>query len=224
MTPRPGTDAMTRRLFVLALAAGLAHPAAAGDRHYVIPFGSQSVPKLPQFTHTWLTTVRVPGDPAAALEVRTTSWLPAKLVIRDAKLRPEPGVNLTLADTLAFAAKTNQRVSVWGPYEVLPGTYANAVRQWDKVESGFYQYLAVDGLRRDPAVADCIHAVTDADPEFGRRHYPLRRFGESATRYVAGQFYSRRLVIDDDRDHGWLLAKLGVPADVVRRTVRPGGR
>ena len=51
-------------------------------------------------------------------QIDTISWFPATLVVHTFRLRPEPGVNLTLNDTLAVVQNQRQHVSVWGPFEV----------------------------------------------------------------------------------------------------------
>ena len=46
-------------------------------------FGSQSTPKLPRYTHTWVTVVRVAVGPGGRPEVEqhSISWMPATLDI-----------------------------------------------------------------------------------------------------------------------------------------------
>ncbi len=213
-------------LFALAVAAAPGH---AGERYFVVLFGSQSPPRLTFVAHTFATAVKVTDDLAApggvSVDAKTISWLPATLVIRGLHLRPEPGVNLSLADSLKYAADTGQRMTAWGPYEIPPDSYGRLVRQYDRVAGGFYQYQAVDSLNPDPRVANCIHAVTDTDPRFGRGRYPLLRVGDSATHHIVRQFFQRDRIIDPAADHGWLLGRLGVPGDVVRHefVAAPGG-
>ena len=45
-----------------ALSVYLSSPARGGERYYSMIFGSQSSPKLLQFTHTWATFIRVVGE------------------------------------------------------------------------------------------------------------------------------------------------------------------
>ena len=197
-------------------------PASGGERYYATFFGSQSVPRRAPLTHTFVAIMRVSDTPVGrSVAVRSISWLPATLVIRDLRFRPEPGVNLPLPETLALVRGQGQRVSVWGPYEIPPEVHARLTAQADRVDSGYYQYQAIDDIRRAPDVVDCIHAVTDADPRFGRGHYPLSRFGESATHRIVQQFFARGLILNRDSDNGGLLSLLGVASEeVVRRDYR----
>lgn len=226
----PAEFAMPPRLVVLLAAAVLVigpGRGAAADRYFVVVFGSQSMPKVPQQTHTFLTGFRVPAGQTAPADVFTISWLPATLVIRDLRLHPEPGVNLTLDQTLQLVTAQRQRVSLWGPYEVPPAVFGQFYRQYLRVAGGNYLYQAVDNINPNPRVVDCIHAVSDADPLFGRGHYPLVRFGTPASHHIVRQFFERNEVIDPAADHGGYLTALGVTAyPVIRREFRdiPGGR
>src|SRR5690348_5440505 len=81
----------------------------AGERHYIIVFGAQSHPKLPRFTHTFATIIKVldcpPGCPIPPIETQTISWLPQTLVVHPFRCQDEPGVNLDLHSTLKWAAE-----------------------------------------------------------------------------------------------------------------------
>ena len=122
---------------------------ARGDEfYYVMIFGSQSKPKLLQYTHTWATFIRAcdnDGDVyRSPLQVDTISWLAADLEVRPFRLRAEPGRNLDLETTLHVVFATHQRVSEWGPYEISPEFYEEAMRQKARFESGQVKYKAID--------------------------------------------------------------------------------
>src|SRR5947208_1670392 len=71
----------------------------AGERYYCLVFSAQSTPKLPRYTHTWVTVVRAAErepDCQPALDAQTISWMPAAIDIRPLDLFVEPGVNLDL--------------------------------------------------------------------------------------------------------------------------------
>ena len=206
----------------LAIILSLAAPAAAEERYYVTFFGSQSTPRVARGTHTFVAVSRVAASAVGpVVDTRVISWLPATLAIKPLRFRPEPGVNLPLDRTLDYVRGNGERVSVWGPYRVLPEPYHRLIAQADLVDSGYYQYQAIDSIRPAPDVVDCIHAVTDADPSFGRYYYPLLRFGDSATHRVVQQFFERDLILDRHVDQGWLLPRLGVPpGEVARRDFR----
>lgn len=196
--------------------AGLTAVAPPGERYYLLVFGSQSAPKRPRYTHTWATAVRAtgcdgPGGPA--VDEHTISWMPASLDIRPLALRPEPGANLGLAFTIEEMLRHDERVSVWGPYEVGPGLFRRFLVQKEFLESGRVGYQCVDSVGEAGRLGtgcDCIHAVTDMDPLFSRSRYPLTYFGEAASLHIVRQLHTRPVVIEPGRDHGWLLPALGL--------------
>lgn len=192
---------------------GWAAEAEGGECYYAMIFGSQSRPKLLRYTHTWATFVRAVGegtDPAGyTVEQFTISWLPETLEVRVWNPRPETGVNLDLYQTLAAVAQTNQSVTMWGPFVILPEVYERAQRIHSIVESGAVRYRAVSNAR-DLLVSDCIHAVAAVDPVFGRRHYPLIRIGKPASRYIARQVIRRSVYDQAAYDNAWLIPRLGL--------------
>ena len=216
---RLGT-AWTLGLVVLTLGIAPGRWAAA-ESHYVLIFGAQPSPKIIKDSHTWATFVRVIGegsDPAGyQIFAHTISFVPATLQVRTFALQAEPGANLDLEGTLAYARDKGASVTVWGPFLIRPAVYQRSLEVWSLVGSGAVEYRAIDTLRNQ-FIADCIHAVTAVDPDFGRGHYPLIRTGKSASRYIARQIVKRR---DPDRilpDQPWLIAALGLnrhPIEVI---------
>src|SRR5262245_33094976 len=206
--PTPAADITPRQ------AAAIAAP--PGERYFVLVFGSQSTPKRPKYTHSWATVVKVTGcdgPGAPAIEEHTISWMPASLDIRPRSVHVEPGSNLALHFTIEEMLRHKERVSVWGPYEVRPGLVYRFQVQKAFMESGRVGYQCVDSIGeagRSGAGCDCIHAVTDMDPLFGRTRYPLAYFGESASLNIVRQIHTRPLIISPEADHGWLLPLLGL--------------
>jgi hypothetical protein len=191
------------------------HPAEAGERHYMIVFGSQSHPKLPRFTHTFATIVRVadgpPDCPAPRIEAYTISWLPRTLVVHPYRCHDEPGVNLTLEATLKWAADNRMHVSEWGPYAIDPEFFWRVYERYAQIESGAYRYKAVDILYRGTRTTDCIHAVSDVDRYHPRGYYdPIVRNGDSASRRFVVALYNRGRLIDAPEAACWLNAALGL--------------
>jgi hypothetical protein len=201
-------------LFLACL--GLQSVAHAEERHYVLIFGSESTPRVPRYTHTWATFVKASGEGADASKynidnVFTISWLPASLEVRSFR-RSEEGVNLDLETTLSHVLP-RQRVSLWGPFQISQLFYDRAVEQKARLESGIVKYKAVDPNfgPRVPYVSNCIHAITDLDPEFGRLYYlELRRFGEAASHWAAHQFVNRGRRINLDENLDWITERLGL--------------
>src|SRR3954467_1812332 len=123
--------------------------APPGERYFVLVFGSQSTPKKAKYTHTWSTVVKVngcggPGGPA--VEEHTISWMPASLDIHPTSFRVEPGANLKLHFTIEEMLRHDERVSVWGPYEVSPGFYHRFLTQKGFLESGVIGYQCIDAV------------------------------------------------------------------------------
>jgi len=205
----------------------LSSPPPPNERYYVVLFGSQGTPKRAKYTHSWGTVIKATCTPDQAepeLDVHTISWMPATLDIHPLRFRVDPGVNLTLDFTLQEMLANNERVSMWGPYEIHHGLYHRFVTQRDFLESGQIGYQCIDTVgeaARCGNGSDCIHAMTDMDPFFDRDEYPLSRFGQSATRHVVRQIMTRPIVINPPCTHDWLICRLGLDKyPIVRRTYR----
>src|SRR5260370_6055740 len=93
--PTPAKESAFEQLWAM--------PVPANERYYVIVFGSQSSPKRPRLTHTWITGVRatwIDGQAEPSLELQTISWMPATLRIRTLSRHTEPGVNLGMPESI----------------------------------------------------------------------------------------------------------------------------
>src|SRR6516164_3698582 len=214
----------TRPVFIALL--GLFFALTAGEArgeeiYYVMIFGSQSHPKLLQYTHTWATFIRAMGEgPDAndyALYQHTISWLPQSLDVRTWSLLPEPGVNLDLYGTLDAVYREREGVTMWGPFRIHPLVYERSLGVKSILESGAAQYRAIS-TPRNVRISDCIHAVAAIDPVFGRGHYPLVRVGKPASRYIARQVMTRSVFDQWQGDNSWLIPRLGLnlyPIEVV---------
>ena len=149
-----------------------------GERYYVLVFGSERAVRVPRFTHTWATvvkTVEVQGCAPQVAEVHTISWMPASLEIHPWRFTPEPGRNLELHETVRMALGNREHVAMWGPYEIQPQLYRRFLLQKAFMESGRVGYQCIDTLGEgaDGSGCDCIHAITDMDPEFDRGLLPV---------------------------------------------------
>jgi hypothetical protein len=214
--PTPADDISPRQ------AAAIQAP--PGERYFLLVFGSQSTPKRAKYTHSWATVVKVigcdgPGHPI--LEEQTISWLPVTLNVHPFSFHVEPGVNLPLHVTIEEVLRNEERVSLWGPYEVGPGLHFRFGVQKAFMDSGRVGYQAIDSIgeaARTGAGCDCIHSVTDMDPLFDRNQYPLSYFGDSASLNIVRQIHTRPIIICPQADHGWLLPLLGLDKyPIVRR-------
>ena len=215
-TPTPAAELPARETATLV--------APPGERYFFLVFGSQSHPKQPKYTHTWASVVKVTGCAGAVaptIEEHTISWMPASLDIYPTSFKVEPGANLQLHFTIEEMLRNDERVSVWGPYEVGPGLYQRFLVQKAFMDSGAVGYQCIDSIgeaAKNGNGCDCIHAVTDMDPQYARNRYPLSYFGDSASRHVVHQIQTRPIIIDPEADHGWLLPQLGLDKyPIVRR-------
>lgn len=200
-------------------------PTPPNERYYVIIFGSESTPKVPRFTHSWSTLVTVTADPSGtnpAVKWDTISWMPHTLAIRPWRFRVEPGENLSLETTIREMLKHDEKIVMWGPYEVRHGFATRFGIQKQFLESGRIGYQCTDSVgeaARTGNGCDCIHAITDMDPEFDRKKYPLRYFGISASRHAVEQIITRGVAIEPHVTHDWLIPRLGLDCPAIEREV-----
>jgi hypothetical protein len=194
------------------------------ERYYLMMFGSQAgCPKKPELTHTWATLVTatdVPGCADPHLDVQTISWLPANLNIRPDSREVEPGRNFDLETTLAEAERTGQDIAMWGPYEVWHGFAYRFRVQKEFLESGRVGYQCIDSRGEAAKTGNghnCIHAVTDMDPMYGRGRYALIFYGHAATRNFTGRLMRGTVVIEPRKTHDWIIPKLGLDRHPIDR-------
>jgi hypothetical protein len=193
------------------------------ERYYLLVFGSQSTPPRPRYAHSWATAVKVVDTGACPqIVVDTISWYPADLNIEPLRFRVEAGVNLELHFTIDEVLRHDERVSLWGPYEVWHGAYQRFLTQKRFLESGSVGYQCIDTVGeagRKGNGLDCIHALTDMDPQFNRRRYPLIFFGEAASYNVVRQLHQRPVIIAPQVTHDWLVKALRLDRyPICRRT------
>jgi hypothetical protein len=186
----------------------LAPAARAGECYYLLMFAT--------FVRaTWPEGCR---NPPVKLESITISWLPENLKVRTLALCPEPGVNLGLHPTVKYALANDERVSMWGPYQVEPELYALAARQRDRLESGQVRYKANDIGRNSARVSNCIHALATV-VEGGRLRVATPGWGEVASYAVLLRY--RPYLIDCTQTHPWVASSLGLDAyPIIYRDMR----
>jgi hypothetical protein len=189
--------------------------AQGGEKYYISILGSQSSPKIPRYTHTWATFIKATGEgedhSKYQMEAFTISWLPASLKVRSFRLA-EPGVNFDLLATFDFVLSQDQQISEWGPFQIPRVFYERALEQKTLLEGGSILYKAVDPNfgPRARYISNCIHAITDLDPERGRLYYwELRRFGKAASHYAAHQVFHRSPEVDPNENLDWIEERLG---------------
>jgi hypothetical protein len=202
---------------------GIPNDPVPGERYYLLVFGSERAVRVPRYTHTWAAAVRTvegPGGAPQVAEVHTISWMPAPLTIHPWRFTPEPGRNLELHETVRMALGNSEHVAMWGPYEIQPQGYRRFLMQKAFMESGRVGYQCIDtrGAGADGSGCDCIHAVTDMDPDFDRGYYPLSRFGEAGSQFIVRQLFERNLLVTEET-HPWLEGPLGLCQYPIRHRV-----
>jgi hypothetical protein len=115
--------------------------------------------------------------------------------------------------TIQEMSRNDERVSMWGPYEIAHELYHRFLMQKEFMESGRVGYQCIDSMgeaARTGCGCDCIHAITDMDPLFDRSRYPLAYFGEAASRNIVRQIHERPIIIRPCQNNDWLLPLLGL--------------
>jgi hypothetical protein len=194
-----------------------------GEHYYALVWASQRHFRTPAYSHTFATVVHTaeagPGQ-IHVLDVHTISWLPATLNIHPFSRHPEPGVNLSLRESLDYARANDERVSLWGPYELRAAAYKRFLVEKDFLETSGVGYQCVDNrgeAARTGNGCNCIHAITDSDADFGRENYPLIWFGDSGSEHLAYRLRDRGAIINPEVEHDEVLTALGLCDEPIRR-------
>lgn len=215
---------MTTFVASVLIAASLVPNFSGRPKTYVILFGGQAEQFRPRTAHTWATFVR--GTPAS-FETFTISWLPVKLPVRPGRLLPVPGRNYGLHETLDLFHTGKQELSLWGPYQICPSWYDEAVAHARLLETGTVKHITLDRTPllprspvRRPDLSHCVHAVTRTNEALRQSSNPILGYGEFITRRVAERTAATGLLIDPSRTHEWLLPALDLDRyPLVRRKI-----
>jgi hypothetical protein len=195
--------------FLLLL--GLANPVQADEAYFMLVFASQRPVNLPRHTHTFATFVKAtwngPQCASPQFQAWTISWMPQTLLIELYRLRSECGINLDLHSTLRWAREDDQRISLWGPYQIQKELFDRALGQIVHLQSGTVTYKAVVTGFPPDRVSNCSHAVGDLVPD-SRTHLGVRSWGDSASYFVTLSLAP--WIIDSRRTHDWILPRLGL--------------
>jgi hypothetical protein len=208
----------------LSIQSPLAAKHPEHERYYVLIFSSQLPVRIPRFTHTWVTIVKtteLPGAPPQVTDVHTISWMPATLRIRPFRPWVETGANLDLTTSLQEMLRHRERASLWGPYETWHGFYQRFATQQAFLDAGGIGYQCTDQFGEAARKGDgcnCFHAISDMDPQFDRRQYPLLSYGDPAGKNIVRQLFARPILIHAPQTHDWLIPALGLDCyPIVRR-------
>jgi hypothetical protein len=200
-----------RGIAALLLALVCAGGAHGHEAYFLLMFGSQRTPNDPDFAHTFATFVHAtwqgPAPVSPCLEVCTISWLPRNLEIRTLALLPEVGQNFDLHTTLRYVLDGDQRVSLWGPYQIDRNLFLGAQAQARLLESGRVRYKAFDAGFSSDRVSNCIHAVSSIT-EGHRLQVLSHSWGETASFFVLEEMAP--WVLDRNQTHPWVGSALGL--------------
>ena len=147
------------RVAVVMLAWLALAGSARAERYYFALFAHDSKVPLPFTCHVWGTWAKVGDDGAIAGEV-TISWMPVGSwhFIDKAK----PGYNMTLRESLEFAAGSRKVIRYWGPFEIDREFYERAeARHRELPETCCYKALDAFSRRKASPAINCFHAVSD---------------------------------------------------------------
>ncbi len=193
----------------VVLTAFRAGPANEPDKCYMVIFTYQGPNRRPREAHTFASFVRARGkQPSknARLETHTISWLPANLQVALLRLRPEPGKNLGLEESLDLGAAANADIAAWGPFQIRKDLYDRALAQIDRLNTGQVGYKAIDTGFRPDVATNCFHAISDIG------NGPLLNTGlayaDDATEMVIAHLSDS--IVDREEQHPWLIPRLGL--------------
>jgi hypothetical protein len=186
------------------------------ERHYMLIFAAQVDSNDPTFSHTFATFVKTTATGESAsdgrTEAHTISWMPQSLHIVILGTSPEPGTNLDLQSSLRWAESRNCRVSMWGPYKIGQELYDRAIKQESRLKTGRVLYKAMDRAYRPGIASNCIHAVSDLDPDRGLLDAG-QLCGDAASRRVVQHL--NHWIIGRGQSHSWVAGRLGLKLDHV---------
>jgi hypothetical protein len=76
---------------------------------------------------------------------------------------PEPGRNLNLAESIAWAVERKAATTAYGPFEIRKELYDAAQRRHLQLEGGLTGFVCIDSWFRPFVATNCIHALSDLD-------------------------------------------------------------
>lgn len=203
-------------------------PACEPVRCYLLLFGGLGQRGRPNTAHTWATFVCTrDSSQAASLSKFTISWLPCEMPVKPFG-GSRPGRNYSLHETMEAYRTGNEHINLWGPMEIQPSFFNEALAHKDLLDSGQVHYRVFDAgsfpviesLKRQQ-VCHCVHAITRANERLKADSAPVLWYGGLITRRVASSLKSTNLAICPEITHDWLLDALDLRQyNFVRRTVR----
>jgi hypothetical protein len=131
-------------------------PQIGKQDHIVIFFSAQST-RIIGYNHNFAVFAKVRSDKAE--EAVTISWMPKSM--NKTRGLSEPGINLDIPTTLAWAKANNAIVERHGPYYITETLYARAKAQVEKLHDGTVQFKLLDQNMRPDIATNSVHAISD---------------------------------------------------------------
>jgi hypothetical protein len=165
------------------VAARLGEGVNTQDRYFIVPFAFQKKWNNPQFSHSFISVIRVLGDRKQPgftsglrrgrfknrdFEAFTISWVPhdfgtnpvcvfdgfgSRIFPTWNKCPIVVGRNFRLDETLKVALNDKSSACMWGPYEIRKEAFALGVKRKLLLDGGTIKYKADDRLTRKDQVA-----------------------------------------------------------------------
>jgi hypothetical protein len=143
-------------------------------------------------------------DDVRIVEVQSISWMPATLQVRTLNLGLERGVNLTSAQSFQHAARTGQRITLWGVYQIHDSVYEKFVSRRQQLLTGRIGYQCLDTIGVAGSMrngCNCIHALSDFAGLLPRTPTAAQPYGDESAALIARRLVERGLVINPRTNH-----------------------
>jgi hypothetical protein len=153
------------------------------DRYFIIPFAYENDGNDPEYSHSFLSVIRVLADdqqPKLTSGLRRRTYknrafeaesqlcvfegVGARLVPSMNKCPVSIGRNFTLAETIRLGVHVRNAMCMWGPYEITKPAFDLGVKRMRLLNAGTIKYRADDRLTRKEGTAiNCFHAMAGLD-------------------------------------------------------------
>jgi len=179
-------------------------PPGDADRYFIVFGAAQDALAWPTESHVFATFLHLHWNEDSAkpklMKSFTMSWIPTSGDVR-MFADPEPGRNMTHAETLAWATQRNAKTKLSGPFEMTAEGFERSLKQWERLNSGQVAYKMLDGQVRPDKGTNCIHAISDVVP--GELLQTGLSRGFAAADMLVAHF--RPFLIEPGRTHDWVM-------------------
>jgi len=156
--------------------------ASCRAEYWLYAASAQDATNSASHSHTFATFIKTDDRTGKEVDRQTISWMPRSMNIKVLRKIPEPGINLTIPQTLKWAKSVGDTVTIYGPYRISEDLYNRAKKKVEDLNSGKVKYIIRDRGRR-PVACNCIHAIADLYAENGLLLTGTTR-GDLATKLV----------------------------------------